>query len=185
MARLAAWVPPPWHPLTRFHGVLAPHHAWRSSVVPEKTAEEPTGCRRPHRAVGEPLEASLVQAQGPGGLAYAVALGEGDRLRPERLRDGFASAAVALTPSGQLGSNLCQRDTFFAHGTSCARDRVRPAEGSSRTLTAKTQEAERAAKEIERAAKDAERAARQQAEARVAELEAALEALEKKRGPAR
>jgi ABC-type transporter Mla subunit MlaD len=92
---------------------------------------------------------------------------------------------VALTPSGQLGSNLCQRDTFFAHGTSCARDRVRPAEGSSRTLTAKTQEAERAAKEIERAAKDAERAARQQAEARVAELEAALEALEKKRGPAR
>jgi hypothetical protein len=33
MARLAALVPPPWHPLTRFHGVLAPHHAWRSSVV--------------------------------------------------------------------------------------------------------------------------------------------------------
>jgi hypothetical protein len=44
MARLAALVPPPWHPLTRFHGVLAPHHAWRSSVVPEKTAEEPASC---------------------------------------------------------------------------------------------------------------------------------------------
>jgi len=31
MARLAALVPPPWHPLIRFHGVRAPHHAWRSS----------------------------------------------------------------------------------------------------------------------------------------------------------
>ena len=34
MARLAALVPPPRHPLIRFHGVFAPHSAWRSSVVP-------------------------------------------------------------------------------------------------------------------------------------------------------
>jgi hypothetical protein len=56
MARLAALVPPPWHPLTRFHGVLAPHHAWRSSVVPEGVAEEPAGCRRPHRRAQLPLD---------------------------------------------------------------------------------------------------------------------------------
>jgi hypothetical protein len=40
MARLAALVLPPWQSLTRFHWVLAPHHAWRSSFVPEKTAED-------------------------------------------------------------------------------------------------------------------------------------------------
>jgi hypothetical protein len=34
MARLAALVPPPRHPLIRFHGVFAPHSAWRPSVVP-------------------------------------------------------------------------------------------------------------------------------------------------------
>ena len=34
LARLAALVPPPRHPLIRFHGAFAPHSAWRSSVVP-------------------------------------------------------------------------------------------------------------------------------------------------------
>jgi hypothetical protein len=38
MARLAALVPPPRHPLIRFHGVFAPHSAWRSSVVPAPAA---------------------------------------------------------------------------------------------------------------------------------------------------
>ncbi|MBK7580058.1 MAG: transposase [Myxococcales bacterium] len=35
IARLAALVPPPRHPLIHFHGVFAPHCAWRASVVPE------------------------------------------------------------------------------------------------------------------------------------------------------
>lgn len=34
MARLAALVPPPRHPLVRFYGVFAPHSQWRSRVVP-------------------------------------------------------------------------------------------------------------------------------------------------------
>ena len=34
LARLAALVPPPRYPLTRFHGVLAPHAAWRREIVP-------------------------------------------------------------------------------------------------------------------------------------------------------
>ena len=34
LARLAALVPPPRYPLVRYHGVLAPHSAWRSEIVP-------------------------------------------------------------------------------------------------------------------------------------------------------
>jgi len=40
MARLAALIPPPRHPLTRYHGVFAPHSPWRATVVP--------GPRLPH-----------------------------------------------------------------------------------------------------------------------------------------
>jgi hypothetical protein len=35
MARLSALIPPPRHPLVRFHGVLAPHSSWRRLVVPD------------------------------------------------------------------------------------------------------------------------------------------------------
>jgi hypothetical protein len=34
MARLAALIPPPRHPLTRYHGVFAPHSPWRAAIVP-------------------------------------------------------------------------------------------------------------------------------------------------------
>jgi hypothetical protein len=30
MARLVALIPPPYHPLIRFHGLFAPHCSWRS-----------------------------------------------------------------------------------------------------------------------------------------------------------
>jgi hypothetical protein len=43
LARLAALVPPPRHPLVRFHGVFAPHSAWRKKVVPEASAT-PSRC---------------------------------------------------------------------------------------------------------------------------------------------
>lgn len=33
LARLCALIPPPRHPLIRFHGVFAPHSAWRRDVV--------------------------------------------------------------------------------------------------------------------------------------------------------
>jgi len=34
LARLAALIPPPRHPLIRFYGVFAPHSGWRVKVVP-------------------------------------------------------------------------------------------------------------------------------------------------------
>ncbi len=46
MARLAALVPPPRHPLIRFHGVFAPHSSWRAGVVPHPAPEvAPGACR--------------------------------------------------------------------------------------------------------------------------------------------
>jgi hypothetical protein len=42
MARLAALIPPPRHPLIRFHGVFAPNSKWRSAVVPRNTREAVT-----------------------------------------------------------------------------------------------------------------------------------------------
>ncbi len=38
MARLAALVPPPRHPLVRYHGVFAPNSPWRAVVVPGVTS---------------------------------------------------------------------------------------------------------------------------------------------------
>ncbi|MEN9581909.1 MAG: hypothetical protein RJA70_4918 [Pseudomonadota bacterium] len=47
MARLAALIPPPRHPLIRFHGVFAPHSRFRKQVVPapaEVRSEQATAC---------------------------------------------------------------------------------------------------------------------------------------------
>ena len=40
LARLAALIPPPRHPLLRFHGVLAPKSSWRKEVVPKPRAAQ-------------------------------------------------------------------------------------------------------------------------------------------------
>ena len=41
MARIAALVPSPRHPLVRYQGVFAPGHAWRRLVVPKPPARRP------------------------------------------------------------------------------------------------------------------------------------------------
>jgi len=46
LARLAAIVPPPRYPLTRYHGVLAGNSPWREFVVP-RPPEPAAGCRHP------------------------------------------------------------------------------------------------------------------------------------------
>lgn len=43
LARIAALVPPPRHPLIRFHGVFAPNSSWRKRVVPGVTPIEGAG----------------------------------------------------------------------------------------------------------------------------------------------
>jgi hypothetical protein len=42
LARLAALIPPPRHPLVRFHSAFAPRSSWRELVVPKPPAETKT-----------------------------------------------------------------------------------------------------------------------------------------------
>ncbi len=46
LARLAALIPPPRHPLVRFHGAFAPRSSWRKRVVPKP----PTQSSKPPRS---------------------------------------------------------------------------------------------------------------------------------------
>ena len=48
LARLAALVPPPRHPLVRFHGAFAPRSSWRREVVPKPRDAEKTKKRHEH-----------------------------------------------------------------------------------------------------------------------------------------
>lgn len=44
MARLAALVPPPRHPLVRYHGVFAPNSPWRGAVIPAAPSPKTHAC---------------------------------------------------------------------------------------------------------------------------------------------
>jgi hypothetical protein len=59
LARLAALVPPPWYPLTRYHGVLAPASRWRPHVVPRPPGPDlrPAAC--PHGGTDRRRQAPL------------------------------------------------------------------------------------------------------------------------------
>jgi hypothetical protein len=53
LARLAALISPPRHPLIRFYGVFAPHSSWRKKVVPPRSSCDGEGaraCRAPPSA---------------------------------------------------------------------------------------------------------------------------------------
>ncbi|MFO0562404.1 MAG: transposase [Polyangiales bacterium] len=55
MARLAALVPPPRHPLVRYHGVFAPNSPWRAGVVPTPPDAE-AACAAPSKSTIESSE---------------------------------------------------------------------------------------------------------------------------------
>ncbi len=50
LARLCALIPPPRHPLVRFHGVFAPHSSWRSHVVPHVQSTDAVEANAPRPA---------------------------------------------------------------------------------------------------------------------------------------
>ena len=54
MARLAALVPPPRHPLVRYYGAWAPHSQWRSSVVPVASHQTLPACTEPSALSSSP-----------------------------------------------------------------------------------------------------------------------------------
>ena len=95
MARLCALIPPPRHPLIRFHGVFAPHSSWRRSVVPERPAGPPaSGSRRATTArCGD-------TGQARADLARDTAADASRPVQPSTLGpDEKRCAAVAQTPS--------------------------------------------------------------------------------------
>jgi hypothetical protein len=46
LARIAALIPPPRHPLVRFHGVIAPRSSWRKDVVPQAPSSPNGACEQ-------------------------------------------------------------------------------------------------------------------------------------------
>ena len=83
MDMLAAVVPPPRYPLVRFHGVFAPHSAWRKKVVPAARADS-LRC-----AVGSPGAGSAPPTEPPGEQPAAT-----------RGRDARGSGAAAQPTLG-------------------------------------------------------------------------------------
>jgi hypothetical protein len=121
LARLAALVPPPRHPLVRYHGAFAPRSSWRRDVVPKLPApksekphahvSKPTPPQSPPRAAVAPLRT------GPTGLVART-----EPLTPnvlavhhwERLDSG---ALVATTP--RVDWVLLMRRTFDVDVLDC------------------------------------------------------------------
>ena len=87
IARLAALVPPPRHPLIRLYGCFAPDSSWRSSVVPEPLPPE------------EPAESGA----GDSSLPIAVARSSSNRINwAELLKRVYDVDALACECGGRL-----------------------------------------------------------------------------------
>jgi hypothetical protein len=111
VARLAALIPPPRHPLIHFHGVFAPHSAWRSSVVPVLASpcsdERTARCHEliPRRRSVESIAPSRCTASEPSTAPHpsatpAVAPGKScDVHRRTSAESGAANTGVA-SPGG-------------------------------------------------------------------------------------
>jgi hypothetical protein len=96
LARLAALIPPPRHPLIRFHGVLAPHSSWRKAVVPTvDLSADPRGLTLP----------ACKQDGGDAARAQEVTRNRAPRAHP-------ATNAAAVAPSPRAGPDETDLATF-------------------------------------------------------------------------
>ncbi len=91
LARLAALIPPPRHPLVRFHGAFAPRSSWRCEVVPKPRDPVP---KTPHaHAPKSPPPATTACAQKAATRCPHIARRKNRVARWERLRNGALVAA--------------------------------------------------------------------------------------------
>jgi hypothetical protein len=88
LARLVALVPPPRHPLIRFHGVFAPHAGLRARVIPSALTATPA------RADPSPPSATKVAQAPPSSVALAAAADPAGSKRT-RQRAGSTHAQLA------------------------------------------------------------------------------------------
>jgi hypothetical protein len=101
LGRLCALIPPPYYPLVRYHGVLAPASPWRSSIVPVSTGPKAR------------LRARLAAGDGASGAASAV-LAETMRPPdpPRSVEKGPSPPALAVTAAvvwASLGARRLSR----------------------------------------------------------------------------
>jgi hypothetical protein len=121
MARLAALIPPPRHPLIRFAGVFAPHSSWRSKVVPERRGcsefdgehehcggacpSEVTGQARTSQACAKP--GTITNLLGPGSSsAPTICMGGDPSAKPGSVRDTALRTRSALPQPGSTGPSF-------------------------------------------------------------------------------
>ena len=113
MARLAALVPPPRHPLVRYHGVFAPNSPWRAAVVPGPRPQE---LERRMKACAAKAVATSAAAAGVVSAAGARAAttdagiwNEGDGGRPATVTEATRTNAIARGPSRMDWATLLHR----------------------------------------------------------------------------
>ena len=117
IARIAALVPSPRHPLLRYHGVFAPNHAWRRLVVPKPrrrrtklvrvTARVPT---EPEHAArdGEPSPECAHQEHDGGAIAPSVPAASGAPSDDDgHIEALYAAAPDAAAPDEPPPPALC------------------------------------------------------------------------------
>ncbi len=113
VARVIALIPPPHHHLVRYHGVFAPHYAWRAEIIamcPACPTKAPT-CGVHHVPAQQPLAlaapdaADLAPAENPDCVVGAVA-GLG----------GLGDVAVEDLPAW-----MCWRTRRVASACACCR----------------------------------------------------------------
>lgn len=125
LARLAALIPPPRHPLVRFHGAFAPRSSWRKLVVPKPRTEKPTP-EKPHRhqAAPHPPQPPPTRAHTPRAPVAPALVARTERLSPnviavghwERLRSGALAAS-----SSRVDWATLMRRTFDVDVLECLR----------------------------------------------------------------
>ncbi|HVJ93401.1 MAG TPA: transposase [Labilithrix sp.] len=119
LARLAALVPPPRYPLVRYHGVLAPHAAWRREIAPRPPlAPSSRHGVAPTRGTTESCRISTCVDARPARAKAA------SRVAGPACRDGASSRRPAVSPrsNAALGA-VAEQDRARLHGERAGADR--------------------------------------------------------------
>ena len=118
LARLAALVPPPRHPLVRFHGAFAPRSSWRRDVTPKPP---PVAKPHAHREPAPPPPQSPPKSPRPRSSPSALVLPT-ELLAPNVLRvehwNRLRSGALAAT-SPRIDWPTLMRRTFDVDVLEC------------------------------------------------------------------
>ncbi len=115
LARLAALIPPPRHPLVRFHGAFAPRSSWRRNVVPQP--RNPTA-KPSHEHIASPPKRSKTKSS----CAPAALVPQTQQLTPNVLSirhwERLKSGALVATSSRVDWPTLMRR-TFDTDVLEC------------------------------------------------------------------